>query len=479
MPVLISQQEVSPTSYNLTMQVKDGIIYIGTNSGYSSYDSDYTPQGSAGSWVSGAKGLAVSDDNFVIANRNTFFQFDLDGTYHSVSTGSPDTIKYLTWFDDYFYYLGYDNVIRKFASVGSSLIDVLDLSLITSIEISCFQALDGLILIKLIDDSSIYSYSYATKELNLLETFDDDFNMFFISPDYTYVRRLGDLYKYEALDVGVFYGDYASVSLDTFEAKALPNILVGEDSSISFTEGVGVSVTGVAYVPYDYFLKGQTLTVLNSDNSIFSEFLLSDDSTNLEDFGVYLVSTIYGKPIIEVTESQKVTRKITTGDLVTSAGKPLFYIGYEASFLSHMARLIKNVRAVFANPNITKDEFDATYPTTLMFKSTNVKVSSIFNQGKGSFFNQDGSLLSFGYIESTTKINGVAAPFKRVLCYLQNTGALIGSTLSDKDGNYRFDNILVSEKYMLVSQYSEPNSKQPPDYAAVATDWQTPIPYEE
>ncbi|MFM5016562.1 hypothetical protein [Aeromonas veronii] len=79
-----------------------------------------------------------------------------------------------------------------------------------------------------------------------------------------------------------------------------------------------------------------------------------------------------------------------------------------------------------------------------------------------------------GYIESTVTISGVGVR-RRVLCFTQD-GELVGETYSRAlDGVYRFEQLWLNRRYMLVAQ-DEP-AFGPADYNAVAADYQAPKPY--
>ena len=60
---------------------------------------------------------------------------------------------------------------------------------------------------------------------------------------------------------------------------------------------------------------------------------------------------------------------------------------------------------------------------------------------------------------------------RRVFCYLRKSGALIDVTRSDKDGNYRFDNLSLTASYYIVSLDENGDAQQ---YNAVVQDLITP-----
>ena len=105
-----------------------------------------------------------------------------------------------------------------------------------------------------------------------------------------------------------------------------------------------------------------------------------------------------------------------------------------------------------------------------------VKIMAKF-ENYNSSINQKGEQRPIGYYQSTVMINKVPTAGKRVFCF-NNHGQLMAETISDKSGVYRFDYLLMDTKYMFVAQHSyAPDA--PPEYNAVASDWQTPTKYGE
>ena len=94
-----------------------------------------------------------------------------------------------------------------------------------------------------------------------------------------------------------------------------------------------------------------------------------------------------------------------------------------------------------------------------------------------TLLNQKGEQRPVGYYQSTVMINKVPTAGKRVFCFTNN-GQLRDETVSDVNGIYRFDHLDMNEKYMFVAQESN-DRKTPPEYNAVASDWQTPTKYGE
>ena len=126
---------------------------------------------------------------------------------------------------------------------------------------------------------------------------------------------------------------------------------------------------------------------------------------------------------------------------------------------------------------LTREEANP-YPSKVQFFKKN-KVSRLVakTSGRKGFLNQDGSFRSLGYYQSTVLINNVTSANKVVLCF-KNNGNLVDKTISDEQGIYRFDYLDLNKKYMFVAQYGN-DANTPPDYTAVAADWQKPTPYGE
>lgn len=71
-----------------------------------------------------------------------------------------------------------------------------------------------------------------------------------------------------------------------------------------------------------------------------------------------------------------------------------------------------------------------------------------------------------GYIKGIVT-EGANPVVRRVMCYHRRTGALIDSTLSDSNGNYRFDNLIAGIKYFVTSVDENKDAVQ---YNAVTQD---------
>lgn len=115
-------------------------------------------------------------------------------------------------------------------------------------------------------------------------------------------------------------------------------------------------------------------------------------------------------------------------------------------------------------------------PQYLEFEQDKVLVACKYEQ-YSEIFDQRGEQREQGYYQSTTTVSGVPVSGVRVFCFTNN-GLLLDETRSNAQGVYRFDNLLMSEKYMFVAQYDESDSRTQPVYLAVAADWQTPTAYQ-
>ncbi|MFM4963722.1 LamG-like jellyroll fold domain-containing protein [Aeromonas bivalvium] len=85
----------------------------------------------------------------------------------------------------------------------------------------------------------------------------------------------------------------------------------------------------------------------------------------------------------------------------------------------------------------------------------------------------DGRSRPMGYIENLVTVNGEGVS-RRVLC-LDQAGNLVAETRSSAAGVYRFDNLWLERRYMLIAQ--DDPEYGPADYNAVAADYQKPTPY--
>ncbi|WP_435234474.1 hypothetical protein ACR30L_11915 [Psychromonas sp. PT13] len=93
-----------------------------------------------------------------------------------------------------------------------------------------------------------------------------------------------------------------------------------------------------------------------------------------------------------------------------------------------------------------------------------------------SLIKQNGEQRKVGYYQSTVTVSDVPKPNTRVLCFT-NGGQLLDETYSNESGVYRFDHLLMDNKYLFVAQYNNGNKQVAPEYLAAAADWQTPTPY--
>jgi len=81
------------------------------------------------------------------------------------------------------------------------------------------------------------------------------------------------------------------------------------------------------------------------------------------------------------------------------------------------------------------------------------------------------ALVDLGYIASRVTVNGEGAAGRRVVLLGPDMAAQ-GTTFSDAQGNYRFDHLLLTRRYLVLAQDTFAF-----DYAPVAADLLTPTPY--
>lgn len=128
---------------------------------------------------------------------------------------------------------------------------------------------------------------------------------------------------------------------------------------------------------------------------------------------------------------------------------------------------------VFAN-NETRAEANP-YPDLMQYLENEENIASLNRKGAYSFSSEIENTTR-GYYQSTVTIRGVPSANNRVLCFT-NDGLLIAETKSTEQGVYRFDQLLMREKYMFVAQHDDGDPNTPPEYLATAADWQTPTAY--
>ena len=126
-----------------------------------------------------------------------------------------------------------------------------------------------------------------------------------------------------------------------------------------------------------------------------------------------------------------------------------------------------------ANP---QPEQLATLDANAPIATTVVKNNPFYND---VVLDQQGNQRKFGFIASTTQVSGIPVANKRVLLFTDDTALLIDETVSDAQGNYRFDSLLLNKKYMITAQYGNADENTQPDYSATSVDWQSPTPYIE
>ena len=91
--------------------------------------------------------------------------------------------------------------------------------------------------------------------------------------------------------------------------------------------------------------------------------------------------------------------------------------------------------------------------------------------------NKQGAESHVGYISGVTKLRGSPIGGKQVKLFMLKINKIVDEVISDKHGNYKFDHLYMSEKYLVVSNFSTEKAKEQPEYAPTANVWQTPIGY--
>jgi len=116
-------------------------------------------------------------------------------------------------------------------------------------------------------------------------------------------------------------------------------------------------------------------------------------------------------------------------------------------------------------------------PDSLQMLKQDIEQKIVGKSGNyNSLFNQKGEQRKSGYYQSTVTVSDIPKPNTRILCFTNN-GQLLDETYSNESGVYRFDHLLMDNKYLFVAQYNNGNPQIAPDYLAAAADWQTPTPY--
>ena len=169
---------------------------------------------------------------------------------------------------------------------------------------------------------------------------------------------------------------------------------------------------------------------------------------------------------------------ILDGETVDSVANPIFNVGavellWHLGFTYGSPMWSNKETKEQANP---QPEQLATLDANAPIATTVVKNNPFYND---VVLDQQGNQRKFGYIASTTQVSGAPVGNKRVLLFADDTAMLIDETVSDAQGNYRFDSLLLNKKYMITAQYGNADENTQPDYSATSVDWQSPTPYIE
>ena len=249
-----------------------------------------------------------------------------------------------------------------------------------------------------------------------------------------------------------FDGDFTSLQYDDYVEKIEPKILKDIDTTAVLVDGVGLTVTGDGsiYAPSQVFSAGEYFAVANQGRAIVYTGIASETG---------MVVLVQDKFIFTFkSNGEMLNQPIYTDDGVRSylviSGSDVCTTTYKVE-PSNYAEQIESGRVK---------------------KSQRLNVNTT---GRRGFYAQSTVIntLDLGYYQSTVLINNTPIKGKKVFCFT-NDGFLVDSTVSDENGVYRFDYLELSEKYMFVAQHSNvPDA--PPEYNAVASDWQTPTKYGE
>lgn len=244
----------------------------------------------------------------------------------------------------------------------------------------------------------------------------------------------------------------------------------GLDDNFGFTQWLGKESTELRLGIEDFvvenppligFQVGETYTFkIKKENGLFSLFEVQGVISN-NDIADYMLEALDGSFV-----SIGIFNYGCAVDI-----KRIKVISSEAE-----TKIIGAANAIWSNKE-TSEQANP-YPHKVQNLSQGSDISLIGKSGNYSnILDKNGNQRPIGYYESTVLINNVPTANRRVMC-LTNNGQLIDETVSDSEGAYRFDHLDLNKKYMFVAQYSN-ELNTPPDYTAVAADWQTPTPYKE
>ena len=257
-------------------------------------------------------------------------------------------------------------------------------------------------------------------------------------------------------------------------------VVIRTNSSDTYTEVVPVTINqwhhavlvldnNGGYFYLDSVLVGsKTFTPVFTTNSAG---VLSIGSGKQDWIGFYY--GYFGGEVDQVEVYNRALTEVEVGYLFTQtlphAPDPIVNLLLSLSFITWSNRETK----AQANP---QPEQLVTLDANAPIATTVVKNNPFYND---VVLDQQGNQRQFGYIASTTQVSGIPVGNKRVLLFSNDTGLLIDETVSDAQGNYRFDSLLLSKKYMITAQYGNADENTPPDYSATSVDWQSPTPYIE
>lgn len=279
-----------------------------------------------------------------------------------------------------------------------------------------------------------------------------------------------------------FDGDYTTLSQANFDGYILNDVLkLSEGATAVLSEGVGVTVSGgVGYhLAVVNFSAGETVAVFSGAELKYEYTFLTDVSIISNEFNLFSIDDVGEVTVIGGHGSP--TLKLESGltSLVDVSPSSRINDGGDIELYTVMTDLVSVNVPKFFTPNRTEAEVIEGLPAAPVHGSVSVNETlnvPFFNYD--TIFNRDGEAHKIGYIAAKVTINSLPAPNRRVLCYYQVGDCLLGETRSDVNGDYRFDDLLLGKRYMLIAQDDDLDPTTEREYNAVAADFQLPTPYE-
>ena len=276
---------------------------------------------------------------------------------------------------------------------------------------------------------------------------------------YTFNDRIDESFTFD--------GDFTALSQDNFNNKVQGEIKLASDSSVAFTEGVGLQVTGVAYYPVTQFTATDACAVLDSNDNVAFE---SAGEGYAVDSGAFTYLFDENRVILFSAPDVKSYLKMT--GLVEQINVDNHANDYSAEIFTSQINFVSS-SLLFANQNQTREE---AFPNpTISFNIINTgELLTLPTHDRKTIYDSKGEMHLAGFIKGTVKQENIPA-IKKVLCFTQY-GQLVAETVSDKMGNFEFRELRHDKKYMITTQAGhEPDL--PPDYHPDTVGYITPTPY--